>query len=269
MGSGYSQTSASPRRSAGVRCTVDGATAWSTIIRILTIAGALVVALAPSGVFAAITAFWTRNTITPSAILNDPLLANMQSWSLRVSYTNGDWAFAGLRATLPGAPGVTYYKHPQGGFTKPNPANFINFPALEFTSYIASVADNGVNQQTFVLDSFPEGLPDGPGVGNAGSISPGIFNFSWGDLAVTPGPQNGLEIARLTFPNPVAPPSVQIHPQSITGQINPEFDVLIPRIPEPAALGFVAAGFLMICRLPHRLSRGKPCLQSAHAREDP
>src|SRR5262245_59752309 len=76
----------------------------------------------------ALAAFCTPNTITPFAISNEPILATMQSWSLRVSYTDGDWTGAEMRATLPDPATQRYYKHALGGFTKPNPANFINFP---------------------------------------------------------------------------------------------------------------------------------------------
>ena len=49
---------------------------------------------------AAITASWHLVQISAAAIANDPVLANMQSWDLRVT-TDGNWASAGLRLTRP------------------------------------------------------------------------------------------------------------------------------------------------------------------------
>jgi hypothetical protein len=57
---------------------------------------------------AQLTAFWQRVPITPAAIAEDPTLAGMQSWDLKVT-ANGNWASAGLRAVLPDA--LTFYNH--------------------------------------------------------------------------------------------------------------------------------------------------------------
>jgi hypothetical protein len=105
---------------------------------------------------ASITAFWQPVTITPAAISNDPALANMQSWDLMVT-TTGDWGDAFMWADLP-APYV-YYKHANGGLTRPNPSLFGMFPALEFTTYVSSPSDDGLNQTTLIGGGHPQAFP--------------------------------------------------------------------------------------------------------------
>lgn len=197
-----------------------------------------------SSAFAALTASWQQVPISANALASDPTLANMQSWSLRINYTDGDWASGGIRATLP-AGSFFYRQSPLGAQTYPGPALIAAFPALEFTSYVRAAAD-AAGGGTNVLGSFPEGSPDGPSVGNqtqAPPGTPGNFNASFGDLVTTP-PGN-YEIVRLTFPIGVIPP---ILPLSVTSQVNPSQDLPIPQIPEPGTLGLLAAAGLLAIR---------------------
>ncbi len=190
--------------------------------------GYFIVAIAmPLSAQAAITAFFQSVPISQAAVDNEPRLASMQCFDLRVSYSDGDWASAGLRAVLP--TGFTYYKNPLGGFTKPNPALFAMSPALEFTSYVASPADNGTNGVTFVLGSFPEGRPDGPSIGDPTSSFPGNFNFVWGDLVTTP--PGSYTVTRFTFRRGILPFG---HPQSFTSQVNPPGEILLFGLGYPA-----------------------------------
>jgi hypothetical protein len=204
-------------------------------------ASAAVLGLAASTASAAITATWVRNTITPAAITNDPLLANMQSWSLNVT-TDGNWASAGLEAILPA--GSTFYNPALGGNTRPNPAIVAAFPSIEFDTYVSAPADTGSGGAPAILGFFPEA----PGTGDFGGTS-GRFSVSWGDLVEdAPGT---YQIARLTFPLGVIPNVRNLDPDpnqvnpSRTSQVNPASDVVIPDIPEPASLGLVAAAGLL------------------------
>ena len=112
----------------------------------------------PSTARASITAFWQQVTITPAAITNDPALANMQSWDLMVT-ASGNWASAGLRAEL--NPGFFFYKHPLGGLKRPSPAVIAGAPGLEFTTYVNTPNDNGLNNaNTGLLGGFPGGVEE-------------------------------------------------------------------------------------------------------------
>src|SRR5687767_14394072 len=97
---------------------------------------------------AAIFATWHPVTISAAAIADDPVLANMQSWDLRVT-CDGNWASAGVRATVP--TGRTFYKHALGSNTKPNPAFLAFAPALEYTTYVTAPADTGAAGAPSVL----------------------------------------------------------------------------------------------------------------------
>jgi hypothetical protein len=182
-----------------------------------------------------------RNTISPAAIAADPLLANMQSWSL-VATTDGNWASAGMEAILPA--GNTFYNPALGGNFRPNPAIVAAFPNIEFDTYVSAPADTGTGGAPAVLGFFPEA----PGTGDFGGTS-GRFSVSWGDLVEdAPGT---YQIARLTFPIGVIPNVRNLDPDpnqvnpSRTSQVNPASDVVIPDIPEPASLGLVAAAGLL------------------------
>jgi len=182
---------------------------------------------------AAITAFWEQNTITAAAIGNDPALAAMQSWSLKVT-TVANWASAGLEVVLPA--GKNFYNNALGGNTKPNPALVAAFPALAFDTYVSAPGDTGTGGAPAILGFFPEA----PGPGDFGGTT-GRFSVSWGDLVNDPG--GTYEIARLTFPSDVAIPQL-VNPLSQTTEVNPETTVQIPNIdviPEPASLGLLAA----------------------------
>ena len=181
---------------------------------------------------AAITASWTPVTISAAAIAQDPALATMQSWDLRVT-TDGDWASGGLEMTLPA--GSSFYNHAFGGNTKPSPALIAAFAGLEFDSYATGPGDNGVSGAPAILGGFPEGTPV--------STSGNRWGVSWGDLVADP--PGSYQITRLTFPQGVMPVK---NPLSVTSQVNPASDVFIPDIPEPSTLGLVAAAGLMAIR---------------------
>jgi hypothetical protein len=193
---------------------------------------------------AAITATWVQNPISAAAVTNDPVLANMQSWSLRVT-TDGNWASAGLEVQLPA--GLTFYQNAFGGNTKPSPALVAAFPALAFDTYVTGPGDTGTGGAPAILGFFPEA----PGSGDFGGTT-GRFSVSWGDLVNDP-PGN-YEIARLTFPSSVnvSGPGYPVTPSSNTSQVAPDSTVLIPNVgpvPEPTSLGLLAfAGLLAIRR---------------------
>jgi hypothetical protein len=211
------------------------------------LAGAALVATDAS---AALTATWVRNTITAAAVTAEPTLANMQSWSLRVTNTDGHWASAGLRAQLP-AGNVFYNTVPGrgGGDTHPNPAFFPVFPDLEFDTYVSSARNQLGANAPAILGSFPENDPP-QSFGGATDPVPGRFSVAWGDPQATSGPGPGTyEIARLTFPVGMIPtinPAGQ--PASQTSQVSPDSTINIPPIPEPASLGLLAAAGLLAIR---------------------
>ncbi len=197
---------------------------------------------------AAITAFWQRATITPQAIANDPQLASMQCWDLMAT-TTGNWNSAQMRADLPG--GRTFYKHPLGGLTKPDPSIFNSSPALEFTTYASSPSDNGTNNSTIILSGHPQGNP--PSLGDPSSPIPGSFGLAWGNLLTDPPGTH--QIARLTFPIGAVPDVLNVgtFDPSKTSQIDPDSTTIIPDIPEPkisallALLGLFAIRIRMRC----------------------
>jgi hypothetical protein len=171
------------------------------------VATAAIVAACAAPARAAITVSWLPVSI-PVQLLD---LAGHQSWDLVVT-TDGDWASAGLAATLPN--GLTFYKHPRGERTKPSPALVSLFPALAYTTYVTAPADTGTTGAPAVLGGFPEGQPL--------SMSGNHLAVSWGDLV--PDAPGTYPIARLTFPHGVLP---SIHPQSTTSQVNPASEVTI------------------------------------------
>lgn len=188
---------------------------------------------------AAITLSFVQNTITPQAIANDPVLANMQCWSARVSYADGDWSSAGVVIVLP--PGNFWYKHPLGSSTKPNPALFPVAPGVQFTTYVAAASDTGSNATTNILGGYPEGDP--PSLGDPTSAVPGRLSFSYGDLVPTaPGT---YEILRITWPLSVSPS--QLGGLMITSQVNPPGSFVV-YFPESTALAFLAVPVMLAAR---------------------
>jgi hypothetical protein len=114
------------------------------------------------------------------------------------------------------------------------------FPALEYSTYVSAVADNGTNNATIVLGGFPEGQP--ASLGDAGSAIPGTLSFSYGDLMTTaPGT---YAIARFTFPQGLIP---TMYPFSQISTVNPDVTIL-PWIPEPNSLCVVALAGLLALR---------------------
>ncbi len=203
-------------------------------------ASAAVLGLAATTASAAITVSWAPVTISAAAIAQDPALANMQTYDL-VATTDGDWASAGLRATLPA--GQNFYNHAFGGNTKPNPALVPAFAGLAFDTYVSGPGDTGAAGAPAILGGFPEGDP----VSMAGNH----LSVSWGDLV--PDAPGTYQIARLTFPRGVLPDILNNDPQTVpnpsrTSQVNPDSTVFIPDIPEPTTLGLVAAAGLMALR---------------------
>jgi hypothetical protein len=187
---------------------------------------------------AAIVGFFRPNTITPAAIAADPVLANMQSWSVMVT-TDGNWASAGMEMTLPA--GSTYYNPVLGGNTKPSPAIIIVFPQLEFDTYVTGPTDSGSAGAPAVLGFFPEQ----PGPGDFGGTT-GRFSVSWGDLVTDP--PGTYEIARITFPNGVIP---TVNPLSQTSQVNPDSTFFF--IPEPAGAAVILCAAVSLARRRRRL----------------
>jgi hypothetical protein len=202
------------------------------------------VGIIPSTARAQLTAFWQRAPITPQAVADDPALANMQSWDLKV--TCNDWRTAGLRAILPA--GLTFYNHPVGTNERPNPAFTQVFPALAFDTYVGTVLDHP-GPAPFIHGSFPAGHP----VTMAGSL----VSVSWGEEAANaPGT---YQIARLTFPLGIIPNVINIADVgpvpgqfSYTDQVDPAVSVELPDIPEPSAAIIVLAGLAMTTCLRRR-----------------
>lgn len=203
-----------------------------------------------SSASAALTAEWVKNTITPAAITADPALASMQSWSLRVTNTDGHWASAGLRVTLPA--GNVFYQTPAtrgGGDTHPNPAFFPVFPEVEFDTYVSSARNQAGANAPAILGAYPENQPP-QSFGGATDAIPGTFAISWGDPQATSGPGPGTyEVARLTFPNAVGAGDWVLD-TSQTSQVAPDSTITVPEIPipEPASLGLLAAAGLLVTR---------------------
>ena len=203
------------------------------------VVNALVVALygwTATSAFTALTATWVPNTISQAAITVDPNLANMQSWSLRVTNTDGHWASAGVRLALP--TGSAYYQTPAargGGDTHPNPVFFNLFPELEFDTYVSSARNQiGLNPPA-ILGSYPENDPP-LSFGGATDPVPGRFSVAWGDPQATSGPGPGTyEILRITFPLGTYP---SIAPPGQTSQVAPDQTIIIDD-PEPHATGML------------------------------
>ena len=213
--------------------------------------GTAILAAAACGVMAgsasaALTAAWVPVTISQAAITADPTLATMQSWSLRSTNTDGHWASAGMRATLPA--GGVFYQTPAtrgGGDSHPNPAFFAVFPEVEFDTYISSARNQAGANAPAVLGAYPENDPP-QSFGGATDAVPGRFSVSWGDPQATSGPVPGTyEIARLTFPQGMIP---TILATSQSSQVAPDQTINIPPIPEPASLGLLAAAGLLAIR---------------------
>jgi hypothetical protein len=197
---------------------------------------------------AALSVSFRSNPITAVAIAADPVLANMQSWSILVTNTDGHWASAGLRMTLP--PGHSFYQTPAargGGDTHPNVAFDPHFPDLEFDTYVSSARNQTGQNAPAILGPYPETQPPQSFGGPTDPI-PGTFSVSWGDPQATQGPGPGTyEILRFTFPRTVTP---DIYWQSQTSQVAPDQTIFII-IPEPPAAGaFIlgAAGMLTVRR---------------------
>jgi hypothetical protein len=189
-----------------------------------------------SSASAAITASFVPRPISQAAINADPALANMQSWSLMATNTDGHWASAGLRLTLPA--GHAFYQTPAtrgGGDTHPNPAILSLFPDLEFDTYICSARNQTGQNPPAILGSYPENDPP-LSFGGATDPVPGRFSVSWGDPQATSGPGPGTyEILRITFPLGTYP---SIAPPGQTSQVAPDQTIIIDD-PEPHATGLL------------------------------
>jgi hypothetical protein len=232
-----------------------------------TLLAPLLLALSASlgtGARAAITAFWVPvasgdgsvGTTYPSRAFTapdgDPLLMGMQTWDLFV-ITDGDWASAGLRATLP--VGSSFYRrYPDGsgdtGFIRPLPNFYPIFPNLEFWSYIRVPHDAG-GPPFELAGGFPSPSQQ-PSNGSPASVSPGTFHVSWHDVISTPpSPPGGYQIARLTFPLGTVADVLTIDQSptfSHTSQRLPELTAAIPDIPEPFTAPLLYSAAILICR---------------------
>jgi len=162
-----------------------------------------------------------------------------------VTNTDGHWASAGVRITLPA--GVSFYQTPAvrgGGDFHPNPAFFAVFPEVEFDTYISSARNQAGANPPAVLGAFPENDPP-YSFGGATDPVPGRFSVYWGDPQATQGPGPGTyEILRFTFPNGVFP---NIDIRSQTSQVAPDQTITF-FFPEPAMLGLVAAAAILVLR---------------------
>ena len=164
-----------------------------------------------------ISAMWVSFPISAAARTADPVLNNMQCFSLRVT-TDGEWGAAGFRATLPA--GMTFYHTPAarlGQDTHPNPAFFAIFPELEFDTYVSSPRNQNGANPPLIIGGFPPGQI--PSLGGNTDPQPGAISVLWGDPYATPGPGPGTyEIVRLTFPAGTIP---TVNTFSFTNQFNP------------------------------------------------
>jgi len=197
---------------------------------------------------AAFTVQFVEVPITPAAVTSDPTLANMQTWSIQVDYSEGNWASGGLRMQLP-AGNAFYHQTPFGGNTKPSPALVAAFPSVAYDTYVTSPRDlGGGTNAPAILGPFPENQPP-QSFGGASDPLPGVFSVSWGDPQATQGPTSGndVEIARLTFPrsNPLG--SLAASTMGQTSTVNPSVTIPIV-IPEPGMLGLAAAAGLLAIR---------------------
>ncbi len=173
---------------------------------------------------AAISASWQSISISAAAIANDPALANMQTWSLQVTCTAGDWKNAGLRLTLPS--GQNFYQNIVGQNTRPNPALLGAFAAVAYDTYVSSPGDTGsANGQPPAING---GFPSNPvSFGGSGDSIPGTFSVSWADQLVSS--PTTFEAARLTFASSISLPSISQDITSYTRE-DPNTFVNIPKI---------------------------------------
>lgn len=184
---------------------------------------------------AALTAYWVPVSISAAAIAEVPELANMQCWDLYVSYSDGDWASAGMRLELPA--GATFWHHPLGSNTRPSPAIVAAFPALAHDTYVTAPPDTGSSGSPSILGGFPEGSP--LSFGGENDPLPGKLSVSWGDLITSP--PGTYPILRITFPMGMIP---NFYGQTST--VNPDMTIII-EIPEPAT-ALTALGLLGLLR---------------------
>ncbi len=226
-------------------------------MRHLLLAAAVLCVVSPvSPTLAAISAFWvpvasgngTVGVQYPSAATNqDPTLLTMQTWDLRVN-TDGNWARADLRATLP--VGNFFYRVGQA-ISMPNPDTFPFNPRSEWFTYIRAISEDTKSNNLQIIGGFPPGA-NNPSNGNATSAVPGTLSVSWGDVMNDPpSPPDGYQIARLTFPLGMIPDILTVDQStdfSKTSQVTPDSTTAIPEIPEPATLAFVTLVSLLARR---------------------
>ncbi len=192
---------------------------------IAVVAAAAASTLSPR-LYASIGAGWVNVPITSAAIASDPALNNMQTWSLQVSYSGGDWTEAGMRVMLPA--GNAFYQHQFGGNTKPNPSLVVLFPSLSYDSYVSGPGDQGTgNGAPAIFGGFPT---DPSSFGGWGDAIPGTLGVYWGDTIITP-PVAKFEAARLTFPSSISLASVIVDGSSFVRQVG--HTALIPQVGTP------------------------------------
>lgn len=189
---------------------------------------------------AQITAFWQRNTITPQAVADDPVLAGMQSWDLMVT-AGGSWSTGHLRAQLPSG---QFYNHRFGGNTHPSGGLINVFQGLAFDTYITSPGDCGCGAAApSIFGGFPDGEPF--------SMSGSLVSVGWGELVrYAPGT---YRVARLTFTAGVFPDVLNNDPAPVPAfshvtQTFPDATAEIPDIPEPTCFGIVIGAMMLLSR---------------------
>lgn len=190
--------------------------------------------------------FFRPVTIRTAAIVEQPQLANYSCIDFMV-VTSGDWDSAQVRLTLPA--GMTFFKHPVAGNTKPY-LGFPVFPSLEYSTYVTGPSDAGGGINAPLIDGG--WIPGEPfSLGDATSVAPGVFSGSWRSPLVEP--PGTYQFARFTFPTAAGLPSLPLGPLAMTSQINPPASTGI-LYPEPSVLGFVATCTMFL--RPLRRGRG-------------
>jgi hypothetical protein len=196
---------------------------------------------------AQISAAWRQNSITPQAIVADPALANMQSWSL-MGTMSGNWADTGLEIILPA--GNAFYNPTNGGNTRPAGSVVLNHANVEFDTYVTSPLDagGGIGAPLILGQANLS-----PGQAIFGEFTP-RFTVRWGNL--TPDPPGTFELARLTFPAHVPIPYPVHAVYSLVQQSQPDASSFIPSVglPEPSVILLLPAAAAAL-RWPRQLGR--------------
>lgn len=205
------------------------------VMMIATVALVCAAATAPS--FAAPTTTLVQVPISPAAIAADPVLANHQTWDLRVNVDPGHtWSATGFTVRLSNG----RFYNPAIGSQGPLPHVWDLFPHLRHDTFITHAA-RPEEPSTFALPLIQSGYPYPP-------VTPWVFNdeemsliYTW-TAAQSSGPGT-FTVARLTIPNgatgTLVGESHQFRFQTTTTEILP-FTLFIPEPSGAAALATFA-----------------------------